>query len=45
MAEAGTQVDLTPFFEEGKANRGSREGNVRRFRMDLPDDKREPDYG
>ncbi|KAJ5946732.1 hypothetical protein N7454_003571 [Penicillium verhagenii] len=30
----------TPFFEEGKP---SREGSVRRFRMDLPDEETEPD--
>ncbi|KAJ5815190.1 hypothetical protein N7474_006967 [Penicillium riverlandense] len=28
----------TPFFEEGRSSRG-REGSVRRFRMDLPDDQ------
>lgn len=34
---------LTPFFEEGKAGKGNYEGSVRRFRMDLPDEKRDPD--
>lgn len=29
----------TPFFEEGMDGRGNYEGSVRRFRMDIPDEK------
>lgn len=31
----------TPFFEEGKDGKGNYEGSVRRFRMDIPDEKGE----
>jgi hypothetical protein len=31
----------TPFFEEGKDGKGNHEGSVRRFRMDIPDEKDE----
>jgi hypothetical protein len=32
-----------PFFEEGKDGKGNYEGSVRRFRIDIPDDKDERD--
>ncbi|KAJ5824509.1 hypothetical protein N7447_006849 [Penicillium robsamsonii] len=35
-----TRGSRTPFFEEGKSER---EGSVRRFRMDLPEDEEPPD--
>ncbi|KAL1967864.1 hypothetical protein VTN77DRAFT_2553 [Rasamsonia byssochlamydoides] len=31
----------TPFFEAGKDGKGNYEGSVRRFRMDIPDEKEE----
>ncbi|KAK2744663.1 hypothetical protein FQN55_006581 [Onygenales sp. PD_40] len=33
----------TPFFEEGKTGKGTYEGSVRRFRMDVPDDDDDDD--
>ncbi|KAJ5446013.1 hypothetical protein N7491_002095 [Penicillium cf. griseofulvum] len=38
-ASSGSRDSRTPFFEEGKSER---EGSVRRFRMDLPEDEEPP---
>ncbi|PYI08933.1 hypothetical protein BO78DRAFT_468174 [Aspergillus sclerotiicarbonarius CBS 121057] len=35
----------TPFFEEGKDGKGNYEGSVRRFRMDIPEEKCENKTG